>query len=58
MTLRPGAWKIDMWPLLRYVPGYLDELKDGYKEESALFKGQLDEMNRKMVGSLSSRFVV
>jgi len=47
-NLRPGLWKVDHWPILRYVPGYLKELQDGHKEELALFKGQLTEVKEKL----------
>ncbi|KAF8060686.1 cytochrome P450 [Lyophyllum atratum] len=42
ITLRPGVWKVDVYPFLRYIPGYLDELKEGHKEELALFKKHLE----------------
>ena len=48
-NLRPGIWKVDVWPILRYVPGYLKELQDGHEEELALFKSQLNEVREKMV---------
>uniref|UniRef100_A0A0W0F7D6 Putative cytochrome P450 n=1 Tax=Moniliophthora roreri TaxID=221103 RepID=A0A0W0F7D6_MONRR len=47
-TMRPGAWKVDVYPFLRYIPGYLKELKDGHAEELGLFKGQLQEVRDKM----------
>ncbi|KAF9262694.1 cytochrome P450 [Marasmius fiardii PR-910] len=40
-TMRPGAWKVDTYPFLRFVPGYLKELQEGHAEELGLFKGQL-----------------
>ncbi|KAG5652857.1 hypothetical protein H0H81_003356 [Sphagnurus paluster] len=40
-NLRPGLWQVDNYPILRYVPGYLDELKAGHREELALFKKHL-----------------
>ncbi|KAF8956228.1 cytochrome P450 [Flammula alnicola] len=48
-TLRPGVWKVDAYPILRYVPGYLKELKDGHAEELELFKSQLNEVRMKAV---------
>ncbi|PPQ96503.1 hypothetical protein CVT26_010438 [Gymnopilus dilepis] len=47
-NLRPGLWKVDAYPFLRYIPGYLKELQDGHKEELALFKGELKEVKAKM----------
>ncbi|KIM47190.1 hypothetical protein M413DRAFT_440696 [Hebeloma cylindrosporum] len=47
-TLRPGVWKVDAYPFLRYIPGYLQELKDGHAEELDLFKRQLKEVQLKM----------
>ncbi|KAF9033815.1 cytochrome P450 [Panaeolus papilionaceus] len=47
-NLRPGLWKVDVYPFLRYIPGYLSELKAGHAEELALFKSQLREVKQKM----------
>ncbi|KAH6903412.1 cytochrome P450 [Coprinopsis sp. MPI-PUGE-AT-0042] len=47
-TLRPGVWRVDVYPWLKYVPGYLKELQDGHKEELALFKNQLHEVKKAM----------
>jgi cytochrome P450 len=48
ITLRPGVWKVDIYPFLRYIPGYLKELQDGHKEELGLFKNQLNEVKAKL----------
>ncbi|KAF8063208.1 cytochrome P450 [Lyophyllum atratum] len=48
VALRPGAWQVDVYPFLRYVPGYLDELKEGHKEELSLFKKYLSDVKRQM----------
>ncbi|KAK7047097.1 hypothetical protein VNI00_006761 [Paramarasmius palmivorus] len=48
LTMRPGAWKVDVFPFLKYIPGYLNELKAGHAEELGLFKGQLQEVREKM----------
>ncbi|KAF9560649.1 cytochrome P450 [Agrocybe pediades] len=45
-TLRPGVWKVDAYPILRYIPGYLKELQEGHAEELALFKRQLNEVRK------------
>ncbi|KAF8797498.1 cytochrome P450 [Phlegmacium glaucopus] len=47
-TLRPGVWKVDVYPFLRYIPGYLKELQDGHAEELALFKRQLNVVRSNM----------
>ncbi|XP_006456356.1 hypothetical protein AGABI2DRAFT_211275 [Agaricus bisporus var. bisporus H97] len=47
-NMRIAYWKVDSWPFLRYVPGYLKELQDGHKEELDLFKGQLIEVREKL----------
>ncbi|KJA15544.1 hypothetical protein HYPSUDRAFT_194208 [Hypholoma sublateritium FD-334 SS-4] len=46
-TLRPGVWKVEAYPFLRYIPGYLSELHAGHAEELNLFKSQLSELKRK-----------
>ncbi|KAL0948576.1 hypothetical protein HGRIS_011135 [Hohenbuehelia grisea] len=48
MNMRPGLWKVDIYPFLKYIPGYLTELKQGYKEELSLFKTQLEIVQEKM----------
>lgn len=63
--MRPGYWKSDYWPILkyvspilfglygsshcRYIPGYLKELKIGHALELGLYKKQLYEVKDKMV---------
>ncbi|KAF8960535.1 hypothetical protein BDZ97DRAFT_1833337 [Flammula alnicola] len=47
-ALRPGVWRVDAYPILRYMPGYLKELKDGHAEELELFKSQLTEVRMKV----------
>ncbi|KAK0462942.1 cytochrome P450 [Desarmillaria tabescens] len=44
LTMRAGAWKVDILPLLKFVPGYLRPLKDGHAEELGLFKNLLQEV--------------
>jgi len=48
VALRPGVWKVDVYPFLRYIPGYLDELKEGHKEELSLFKTHLTVVKGQM----------
>ncbi|PBK70377.1 cytochrome P450 [Armillaria solidipes] len=44
LTMRAGAWRVDIFPLLKFVPGYLKPLKDGHAEELGLFKSLLQEV--------------
>jgi hypothetical protein len=48
-TVKPGAYLVDTFPILRFVPGYLSQLKAWHQEEYALFDGQLDVVRRQMV---------
>lgn len=45
----PGAYLVDSYPILRYIPGYLSELQQHHREELALFKSQLEGVREKMV---------
>jgi hypothetical protein len=42
---------VDTYPILRYVPGYLNEMRAWHAEELALFQGQAENVRTKMVGS-------
>jgi cytochrome P450 len=46
--MKPGAYLVDTYPILRFVPGYLSQLKAWHQEELALFNGQLDAVRRQM----------
>jgi len=46
---RLGAYLVDSFPLLKYVPGYLSQLKAFHREELDLFRSQLDAVRTKMV---------
>ncbi|KAH7912664.1 cytochrome P450 [Hygrophoropsis aurantiaca] len=48
-TIRPGAWLVDTYPILQYVPGYLNQLKEWHQEEKALFDGVLQGVKNEMV---------
>ncbi|KAG6915377.1 hypothetical protein DXG01_011778 [Tephrocybe rancida] len=48
VNLRPGLWQVDIYPILRYLPGYLDELKEGHREELGLFKKHLSVVKAQM----------
>ncbi|KAG1724553.1 cytochrome P450 [Suillus lakei] len=47
-AVRPGAYLVDTYPILRFIPGYLSQLKIWHQEELALFNGQLDVVRRQM----------
>ncbi|KZT41168.1 cytochrome P450 [Sistotremastrum suecicum HHB10207 ss-3] len=56
-VVKPGAWAVDSWPILRYVPGYLSVLNRHHREELALFRGQLDNVRNQMTaGTAQSSF--
>ncbi|KAJ6534454.1 cytochrome P450 [Mycena vulgaris] len=48
LVMRPGVWRVDSFPFLRYIPGYLRPLRDAHKEELNLFRGELDTLRQKM----------
>jgi hypothetical protein len=54
----PGRWKVDIFPILRYVTGYLKELQDGHKEELTLSKDQLSQVQQKIVRLQSSYYFI
>ncbi|KAG1817859.1 cytochrome P450 [Suillus variegatus] len=47
-AIRPGAYLVDTYPILRFVPGYLSQLKAWQKENLALYDRQLDAVRRQM----------
>ncbi|KAG1840965.1 cytochrome P450 [Suillus tomentosus] len=47
-TIKPGAYLVDTYPILRFVPGYLSQLKAWHQEELALFNGQVDAVRGQM----------
>ncbi|KAF9235332.1 cytochrome P450 [Melanogaster broomeanus] len=51
---RPGAYLVDIFPILRYVPGYGRDLKKYHEFELSLYRDQLgrvkNEMSRKEAG--------
>lgn len=54
-AMRPGSYLVDSYPLLKYVPGYLNELKQFHQEELALFRKQAETVRRAMVCFKSTR---
>ncbi|KAG1724531.1 cytochrome P450 [Suillus lakei] len=61
-ALTPGAYLVDTYPILRFVPGYLSQLKMRREEDRALFNGQLDVVRRQMhegtAGPSFARFIL
>jgi len=53
MLMRPGAFLIERFPILKYVPGYTTELEEWRREESQVFHDQLNRVSRELVGSFS-----
>ncbi|KAG2099579.1 cytochrome P450 [Suillus discolor] len=47
-AIQPGAYLVDTYPILRFVPGYLSQLKAWHKEDLALCNRQLDPVRRQM----------
>ena len=55
-TLRPGAYLIESYPWLRYVPGMTSELELWHQEELNLYRGQVEAVKQRLVRSLAPRF--
>ncbi|KAG1902995.1 cytochrome P450 [Suillus fuscotomentosus] len=47
-TLRPGAYIVDMFPWLKYLPWYAQELKRGFKRGKQLNTDQLNRVERQI----------
>ncbi|KAG1798591.1 cytochrome P450 [Suillus plorans] len=47
-AIQPGAYLVDTYPILRFIPGYLSQLKAWHKEEHALYDRQLDAVRTQM----------
>ncbi|KAF9006236.1 cytochrome P450, partial [Hymenopellis radicata] len=47
-VLKPGAYLVDAIPVLKYLPGYLKDVRGYFKEEHALFKGMMDRVRARM----------
>ncbi|KAJ7217488.1 cytochrome P450 [Mycena haematopus] len=54
-ALVPGAYMVDAYPLLQYVPGYLSELRRQHQMELTLFKSQLDNVRDQMASNKDTR---
>ncbi|KAJ7627632.1 cytochrome P450 [Mycena polygramma] len=54
-ALVPGAYVVDAFPFLRYVPGYLSELRRQHQMELTLFMSQLDNVREQLAASKDMR---
>ncbi|KAG1824835.1 cytochrome P450 [Suillus subaureus] len=48
MLMRPGAFLIERFPILKHVPGYTTELEEWRREESQVFHDQLNRVSREL----------
>jgi len=49
VTLRPGAYLVDTYPILKYIPGYLSHLRRYQKEEYNLYSEQLGVVRKRLM---------
>ena len=52
-TMRPGAYLVDRFPWLRYIPGYGRRLKQYYQTDLKFYSDQLNRVKFAMVGSFT-----
>lgn len=50
-VVNPGAYLVDTYPILQYLPGYSRELRRWHHEELSFFKEQLDVVRKDLVVS-------
>ncbi|KAI1790162.1 cytochrome P450 [Ganoderma leucocontextum] len=50
-TLRPGAYLIESYPWLRYVPGMTSKLEQWHQEEIALYRGQVEAVKERLANN-------
>lgn len=50
-AIRPGAYLVDSYPILRFIPGYLSTLQQYHREELALFRSQVDAVRQRMAAN-------
>lgn len=48
-ALRPGAYLVDTYPFLRYIPGFTSELQRFHEEEKGLYRSQVEEVKQRQV---------
>ena len=54
-ALRPGAYLVDSYPFLKYIPGLNSQLKRYHQEEIALYRSQVNAVKERVVRSPVSR---
>ncbi|KAJ6590592.1 cytochrome P450 [Mycena vulgaris] len=54
-ALIPGAYMVDAYPVLRYVPGYLSELRKQHQMELMLFKAQLEGVRAQLAANQDTK---
>ena len=53
VSLVPGAYLVDAFPVLRFVPGYVEKLRRWHIDELTLFRSQLAAVDLKRVSVTS-----
>ena len=48
-ALIPGAYLVDTYPFLRYIPGFTSKLERYHKEEIGLYRSQVEEVKQRQV---------
>ena len=48
-AVRPGAYLVDAYPILKYVPYYLNTLRQWHQEELTLFQSYVDVVRQQIV---------
>ena len=48
-TLRPGAYLIESYPWMRYVPGMASKVERWHEEDIALYRGQVEAVKQRQV---------
>ncbi|OJA12012.1 hypothetical protein AZE42_08156 [Rhizopogon vesiculosus] len=48
ILMRPGAFMVDRYPILKHIPGYASYVEDWRKEESQLFHKQLNRVSTEL----------
>ena len=48
-TILPGVWLINIYPVLRFVPGYLRTLRRWHQIELRLFRREMEGVRKEVV---------
>lgn len=48
-AVRPGAYLVDSYPFLKYIPFFTSELRRFHREELALYRSQLQGVKTRLV---------